>query len=161
MTPRQKDFIREITGHKLRFTSLLALIAIGVFVLVGLTVTGPIMRRTIQKTLDEGNHYDLKLDVAEGLEDEDLERLSALDGVAEKEYFHTAFLTSEKRETVYISSLPKRISLPNITEGRAPKAVDEILLDHSLKGKYSIGDTIEFEREENPFDKDAKPVFNR
>lgn len=161
MTPRQKDFIREITGHKLRFVSLLALIAIGVFVLVGLTVTGPIMRRTIQKTLDEGNHYDLKLDVAEGLEDEDLERLSALDGVAEKEYFHTAFLTSKKRETVYISSLPKRISLPNITEGRAPKAVDEILLDHSLKGKYSIGDTIEFEREENPFDKDAKPVFNR
>ena len=161
MTPRQKDFIREITGHKLRFASLLALIAIGVFVLVGLTVTGPIMRRTIQKTLDEGNHFDLKLDVAEGLEDEDLERLNALEGVAEKEYFHTAFLTSEKRETVYISSLPKRISLPNITEGRAPKAVDEILLDHSLKGKYSIGDTIEFEREEDPFDKDAKPVFNR
>nr|WP_296153900.1 FtsX-like permease family protein [uncultured Peptoniphilus sp.] len=161
MTPRQKDFIREITGHKLRFASLLALIAIGVFVLVGLTVTGPIMRRTIQKTLDEGNHYDLKLDVAEGLQDEDLERLNALEGVAEKEYFHTAFLTSEKRETVYISSLPKRISLPNITEGRAPKAVDEILLDHSLKGKYSIGDMIEFEREEDPFDKDAKPVFNR
>lgn len=161
MTPRQKDFIREITGHKLRFASLLVLIAIGVFVLVGLTVTGPIMRRTIQKTLDEGNHYDLKLDVAEGLEDEDLKRLNALEGVAEKEYFHTAFLTSEKRETVYISSLPKRLSLPNITEGRAPKAVDEILLDHSLKGKYSIGDTIEFEREEDPFDKDAKPVFNR
>lgn len=161
MTPRQKDFIREMTGHKMRFASLLALIAIGVFVLVGLTVTGPIMRRTIQKTLAEANHYDLKLDVAEGLEDEDLERLNALDGVAAKEYFHTAYLTSRHHETIYISSMPKHMSLPDITEGRGPKAVDEILLDCRMKGKYAIGDTINFEREENPFDKDAKPVFNR
>ena len=71
MDARQKDFLREITGHKMRFISLLALVLLGVFVLVGLTVTGPIMRRTVADTLKKSNAYDLRLAASDGLEEED------------------------------------------------------------------------------------------
>lgn len=161
MTPRRKDIFREITGHKLRFLSLVALIAIGVFVLVGLTVTGAIMRDTVATTLEEANAYDVKLAVSSGLEEEDLRLLNDLGGIEAKEYFHTAYLTTDDSQRFFISSLPKRISAPRIVEGRAPEAADEILLDRTFKEDYALGDRISFQREENPFDDEAKPIFHR
>ncbi|MDY6045137.1 MAG: FtsX-like permease family protein [Peptoniphilus sp.] len=145
----------------MRFFSLAALIAIGVFVLVGLMVTGPIMRNTVANSAEETDAYDLKLSVMEGLESEDIARIERLRGVRRKEYFHTAYLKDDKSQMFFISSMPKAISKPRITEGRAPSSTDEILLDRSIKDRYKIGDTITFQQESDPFDKDAKPTFNR
>lgn len=161
MKPRQKDFWREIAGGKLRFLSLFSLIAIGVFVLVGLTVTGPIMRRTVSDTLKASNAYDLKLSVKAGLEDEDLKRIDALTGVRDSEYFHRAFLQTDGRKTLDVSSMPRRITRPVIVEGKAPISPGEILLDRSLKDTYAIGEKLHFVREEDPLDPDAPPVLNR
>ena len=121
MDARQKDFLREITGHKMRFISLLALVLLGVFVLVGLTVTGPIMRRTVADTLKKSNAYDLRLAASDGLEEEDLRLIADMEGVRAKEYFHTGYLTTKELKTLYLSSLPKRISRPILKEGRLPR----------------------------------------
>ena len=159
MDARQKDFIREITGHKMRFFSLLALVLLGVFVLVGLTVTGPIMRRTVADTLKKSNAYDLRLAASDGLEEEDLRLIDDMEGVRGKEYFHTGYLTSKELKTLYLSSLPKRISRPLLTEGRLPREKDEILLDPTLKNTYKLGDTVVFEKEEDLLDEDAPPMM--
>ncbi len=159
MSPRQKDFIREITGHKMRFFSLVALVLLGVFVLVGLTVTGPVIRRTVADMLAKSNAYDLRLSVSDGLKDEDLRLINDLDGVREKEYFHTGYLTTKELKTVYLSSLPKRISKPVLKEGRLPRTKDEILLDPTLKDTYRLGDVVVFDKEENPFDEDAPAMM--
>ena len=159
MDARQKDFIREITGHKIRFISLLALVLLGVFVLVGLTVTGPIMRRTVADTLKKSNAYDLRLAASDGLEEEDLRLIDDMEGVRGKEYFHTGYLTSKELKTLYLSSLPKRISRPLLTEGRLPREKDEILLDPTLKNTYKLGDTVVFEKEEDLLDEDAPPMM--
>ena len=161
MDARQKDFIREITGHKMRFISLLALVLLGVFVLVGLTVTGPIMRRTVADTLKKSNAYDLRLAASDGLEEEDLRLIDDMEGVRGKEYFHTGYLTTKELKTLYLSSLPKRISRPVLKEGRLPRETDEILLDPTLKNTYKLGDTVIFEREEDLLDKDAPPMMER
>ena len=161
MDARQKDFIREITGHKMRFISLLALVRLGVFVLVGLTVTGPIMRRTVANTLKKSNAYDLRLAASDGLEEEDLRLIDDMEGVRGKEYFHTGYLTTKELKTLYLSSLPKRISRPVLKEGRLPRETDEILLDPTLKNTYKLGDTVIFEREEDLLDKDAPPMMER
>ena len=159
MDARQKDFLREITGHKMRFISLLALVLLGVFVLVGLTVTGPIMRRTVADTLKKSNAYDLRLAASDGLEEEDLRLIADMEGVRAKEYFHTGYLTTKELKTLYLSSLPKRISRPILKEGRLPREADEILLDPTLKGTYKIGDTVVFEKEEDLLDEDAPPMM--
>ena len=159
MDARQKDFIREITGHKMRFISLLALVLLGVFVLVGLTVTGPIMRRTVADTLKKSNAYDLRLAASEGLEEEDLRLIEGMEGVREKEYFHTGYLSTKELKTLYLSSLPKRISRPILKEGRLPREKDEILLDPTLKGTYKLGDRVDFEKEEDLLDEDAPPMM--
>lgn len=159
MDARQKDFIREITGHKMRFISLLALVLLGVFVLVGLTVTGPIMRRTVADTLKKSNAYDLRLAASDGLEEEDLRLIDDMEGVRGKEYFHTGYLTTKELKTLYLSSLPKRISRPLLTEGRLPREKDEILLDPTLKNTYKLGDTVVFEKEEDLLDEDAPPMM--
>lgn len=159
MDARQKDFIREITGHKMRFISLLALVLLGVFVLVGLTVTGPIMRRTVADTLKKSNAYDLRLAASDGLEEEDLRLIDDMEGVRGKEYFHTGYLTTKELKTLYLSSLPKRISRPLLTEGRLPREKDEILLDPTLKDTYKLGDTVIFEKEEDLLDEDAPPMM--
>lgn len=161
MDARQKDFIREITGHKMRFISLLALVLLGVFVLVGLTVTGPIMRRTVADTLKKSNAYDLRLAASDGLEEEDLRLIDDMEGVRAKEYFHTGYLTTKELKTLYLSSLPKRISRPVLKEGRLPRETDEILLDPTLKNTYKLGDTVIFEKEEDLLDKDAPPMMER
>ena len=161
MDARQKDFIREITGHKMRFISLLALVLLGVFVLVGLTVTGPIMRRTVADTLKKSNAYDLRLAASDGLEEEDLRLIDDMEGVRAKEYFHTGYLTTKELKTLYLSSLPKRISRPLLKEGRLPREKDEILLDPTLKGSYKLGDTVVFEKEEDLLDEDAPPMMER
>ena len=159
MDARQKDFIREITGHKMRFFSLLALVLLGVFVLVGLTVTGPIMRRTVADTLKKSNAYDLRLAASDGLEEEDLRLIDDMEGVRGKEYFHTGYLTTKELKTLYLSSLPKRISRPLLTEGRLPREKDEILLDPTLKSTYKLGDTVVFEKEEDLLDEGAPPMM--
>ena len=159
MDARQKDFIREITGHKMRFISLLALVLLGVFVLVGLTVTGPIMRRTVADTLKKSNAYDLRLAASDGLEEEDLRLIDDMEGVRGKVYFHTGYLTTKELKTLYLSSLPKRISRPLLTEGRLPREKDEILLDPTLKSTYKLGDTVVFEKEEDLLDEDAPPMM--
>ena len=159
MSPRQKDFLREITGHKMRFFSLVALVLLGVFVLVGLTVTGPVIRRTVADTLAKSNAFDLRLSVSDGLKDEDLRVINDLEGVRDKEYFHTGFLTTKELKTVYLSSLPKRISKPDLKEGRLPRAKDEIVLDPTLKDTYKLGDRVVFDKEEDPFDEDAPDMM--
>lgn len=143
----------------MRFFSLVALVLLGVFVLVGLTVTGPVIRRTVADTLAKSNAYDLRLSVSDGLKDEDLRLINDLDGVREKEYFHTGYLTTRELKTVYLSSLPKRISKPVLKEGRLPRAKDEILLDPTLKDSYKLGDVVVFDKEEDPFDEDAPAMM--
>lgn len=56
-----KDILREIKKTLTRFLSITVMIMIGVFVLVGLKVTGPMMRDTATFHTNAQNMYDIKV----------------------------------------------------------------------------------------------------
>ena len=76
-----KDFLREIKKTFTRFLSITIMIMLGVFVLIGLKVTGPMMRDNATRHTDAQNMYDIKIIGPVGIDDEDLREIKKIDGV--------------------------------------------------------------------------------
>ncbi|MCD1147854.1 ABC transporter permease [Peptoniphilus sp. KCTC 25270] len=157
MKSLQKDYLREIKKSKGRFFAIFSLVALGVFVLVGLTVAGPTMRESIEKIIRQTNAQDMRIAVGDGLEEEDLRRIHKIQGKSGEELIRHIELYTNKGENIHLKSLPEKISVPIVDEGKLPEKENEILLDLYMKDKgYKIGDSIVFAQEEDIFDKEAK-----
>ena len=140
------DIRRSIRRSKGRFLSIVGLMALGSFALVGLFVTGPDMRAT-------GRAYFDALDVADilvigdfGLNEEDCALIEQADGIDEVEYGYLKdAVVDGTTESYRIQSLPERVSRYEVVEGRLPQASGEIALDSFSRGEYAIGDTVTFD----------------
>ncbi len=58
-----KDNFREIKNSLPRFISILIIVFLGVFVLIGLLSTGQVMRNTLDNKITQLNQEDLKISV--------------------------------------------------------------------------------------------------
>ncbi|MGF0096152.1 FtsX-like permease family protein [Peptoniphilus sp. SGI.035] len=155
MKARDKDNFREIKNSLPRFISILIIIFLGVFVLIGLISTGKVMRNTIDDKIKKLNQEDIKISVPIGLEDKDREIIEGEDDISELEYGYDKDVFLEGDSIVIkVLNMPYEISKPEIVEGRNIKNPDEIVLDSRMKreGK-KIGDIISFQ-EDNDDDKD-------
>ncbi len=111
-TALTKDITREIKNTFPRFLSILALVSLGVFVLVGLTTTGPMMRESMEAYLADANHQDMMISLAEGLNEDDLKLIDTID--SEKEYGHRVNLSEEKAGTaVEVGTLHEKMGTPS------------------------------------------------
>ena len=140
-----KSIRKSITHSMGRFISIMLLMALGSFALVGLTVTGPDMRATGTTYFNELNSADLTILSDYGIDESERNAIEKASGIRQVEYLYLKDVVIKDTETsVRILSKPSEISTYRIDEGNLPEQDDEIAIDRTYQDKYKIGDTISF-----------------
>ena len=126
-----KTTLREIRESLGRYVAILAIVALGVGLYVGLTVTTPDMLAAGENYLEENKLYDLRLVSTIGYDDEAVETLNEQDGVqiAEGEIY-TDFLAVEENgeeSVLRAHSMLWKLNQTVVTAGRKPTAGNECM----------------------------------
>lgn len=140
-----KDIRKSITKSKGRFISIMLLMMLGSFALVGLFVTGPDMRNTGVNYFNTYNTADITVISDYGIDSSEMEYIEKASGIKNVEYIYLKDVVIENSNTsVRVFSKPQDISLYELKEGELPVNDDEIAIDYGYIDKYGIGDTISF-----------------
>ncbi|MGM9578364.1 MAG: hypothetical protein ACI3VS_03170, partial [Evtepia sp.] len=147
------DAVREVRNTFSRFLSILVLSALAVAFLSGLRATAPDMKYTADNYFDRTHMMDGYAISTLGITNEDLEALAAAEGVEEVEGVRTVDVTATDH-IVSIRSMPEKLNLLEVEEGRLPQAADECVTDHLLLAELGleIGDTLTVTLEEDDQD---------
>lgn len=145
-----KDIRKSFTSSWGRFFSILCLMILGSFALVGLKVAGPDMRAT-------GKHYFTKLNLADitvisdyGIDEDDQAVINTTSNLDKIEYGYLKdVVIKDSKTSIRIFSKPENISTYELVDGKLPETDDEIAISNSYRGEYNIGDTIEFTEKED------------
>ncbi|HJC56902.1 MAG TPA: ABC transporter permease [Candidatus Eisenbergiella intestinipullorum] len=141
-----KTTVREIRESLGRYMAILAIVALGVGLYVGLTVTKPDMLAAGENYLEENKLYDLQLISTIGYDDEAVERLNAQEGVeiAEGEVYTDFLAVDETGEESVLRahSMLWKQNQAVVTAGRKPTAGNECMVDAQAYGKDALGTVI-------------------
>lgn len=138
--------VRSIRSFLGRYMALLLIVALSVGFFAGLKITRAAMSNTAQVFLNDHNFYDFRLISTLGFSDSDVGDIEDEEFVESAEGSRTTdalVIYRENVEAYKLISLPKRVNIPQITEGRMPKAVNECLADKRIFDKSDIGAKIE------------------
>ena len=138
------DAVREIKNTFSRFLSILVLSALAVAFLSGLRATAPDMQYTADNYYDRTHLMDGYVLSTLGLTREDLDALAAAEGVDQVEGAWTVDAIAADC-IVSVRSMPERLNLPEVQEGRLPETADECVSERLLLIKLGleVGDTLE------------------
>ncbi len=133
----RKNLYQTILKSLGRYLAIVAIIALGCGIFVGLRITKDDMIATGQVYMDEQNMFDLRLISTYGWSAEDVQKVAALEGVEQAEGVFTldVFAGTEEGEEdqVYrLYSLPETVSKIYLLGGRMPQSPEECLVD----GRY-------------------------
>lgn len=150
-----KNLFREIKNNKSRFLSIFFIVALGVAFLAGVRATEPDMCYSVDKYYDDNDFMDLRVISTLGLTSDDVLSISAVKDV---EYAaggrsletychfldHTGETAKEETKSIKVYEYLDGINEPVLTEGEAPTAKDECMIDYQIAEDYGveIGDTI-------------------
>ncbi|MEG0249614.1 MAG: FtsX-like permease family protein [Peptostreptococcus sp.] len=138
-----KDILKSFSKSKGRFFSIVCLIMLGSFALVGLRVTSPNMRITGEKYFKELNVADLTIMGDYGIDKSDREIINQASNIKDIEYAYLQDTTiKDTNKSIRVFSKPDNISKFHLENGRLPKSINEISLDRYMSNKYNIGDWI-------------------
>lgn len=138
-----RNIRREFKFSFARFASIAVLLGLGVFVLVGLKVTGPDMRATGNTYYTEHHMADavIKSDVAISKSDQTYMRnLPHIKKIEFSTYKDAVIKGSTS--SIRVSEKTSTLSTSKISSGRLPTRSNEIALSSAEKGKYHLGQTI-------------------
>jgi putative ABC transport system permease protein len=136
---------REFRASFARFVSVTALLMLGVFVLIGLNVTGPNMRKTAQTDYTREHLADAKVSSTVALNAADRRSIRNLTGIKTTEFGHTQdVLIKNSKHAMRVQSNPQTLSQLTLTEGHKARNQQQIVLNDTLRGQYHIGDKITF-----------------
>lgn len=153
-----KDILTSFKKSKGRFFSIVCLIMLGSFALVGLKVTSPDMRITGEKYFNKLNLADLTIMSDYGIDKSDKEIIDRYSAAREIEYSYLQDTTIEgSYKSVRVFSRPDNISKFHIEKGRLPENKKEISLDRYMAEKYHIGESITLEEK---VAKNGKNILN-
>ena len=143
------DAVREIRHTLSRFLSILVLAALAVAFLAGLRATAPDMKYTADRYYDRTGFMDGWVLSTLGLTQEDLDALSAADGVEDVEGAWSVDATAVDC-IVSVRSLPEKLNLLEVKRGRLPEAPNECVTEGLLLVELGleVGDTLELTLEE-------------
>lgn len=149
MTPYIKTILRSIRGSLGRFMAILAIIAMGVGFMGGLVQTYPSFMLTGRTYISGQKMFDMRALSTIGFDEDDIERIRALKGVADAEgsYFcdSLAVLSAEgvsDRKEVRVLSVTRDVNILKVEAGRLPEDTNEIVLDGYMFGEDVIGQTL-------------------
>lgn len=154
-----KEVLRSISKSKGRFLSIMGLMLLSSFALVGLKVTGPDMRDTGRTYVDDLNSADITVISSLGLDQTDEQVLNTTKNLKELEYGYMKDVTiNDSHKSIRLYSKGKNLSDYSLVDGRLPKKENEIAIDEMQSDKYKIGETIVFDEEAKS---DAATVLKR
>lgn len=138
-----KNIAREFKASLARYISVSALLMLGVFVFIGLNVTGPNMRQTAQKVYATEHLADAKISSTIGLTAEDRTTIKGLQGIKTVEYGHTKdVLIRGTQKVVQVQSNPQSLSKMTLTKGQQATRSNEIVLSNQFQDQYRLGAKI-------------------
>ncbi len=141
-----KITLREIKHTLGRYLTILAIIALGIGIFVGLKISRPVMVATVQDYVDDRQFYDYELLSTLGLTEDDVAAVAALDDVrtAAGAYSVDVLYTVDEDEYVMkLLSITEGVNESWLVAGRMPEAANECLVDSRLMGEDAIGSTVE------------------
>ena len=135
-----------------RYIAIMAIIALGAGIFVGLRMTKADMVATGQLYTDRQNMFDLRLINSYGWGIEQVESVAALEGVTEAEgIFYTDLVAHweiENTDKVYrFYNIPQTINQLSLLRGRLPEAPDEILADGYFTDESVLGTKVVISRQ--------------
>ncbi|MBP3674326.1 MAG: FtsX-like permease family protein [Oscillospiraceae bacterium] len=131
----RKNLRQSILKSMGRYLAIVAIIALGSAMFVGLRATKTDMVATGQKFTDDQNMFDFRLLNTYGWEKEDVDKIAALDGVVDAESVVSLDVIVqmgevEGAETVYrFYNLSETVNQVDLRGGRMPERADECLVD--------------------------------
>lgn len=139
-----RQTIRRSLG---RYLAIVAIIALGSGMFVGLRVTKTDMVKTGQTYTDEQNMFDLRLLNTYGWDRDAVDAVAAIEGVscAEGNVHLDAYaqIGGSGEDSVYrLHSIPESINQVYLLGGRMPTAANECLVDGSRYGDSILGSTV-------------------
>lgn len=145
-----KDIRKSFTSSWGRFFSILCLMILGSFALVGLKVAGPDMRITGKHYFSKHNLADITVISDYGIDADDQAVINTTSDVDKIEYGYLKdVVIKDTRTSFRIFSEPESISTYELVDGKLPETDDEIAISNAYSDVYSIGDTIEFTEKED------------
>ena len=145
----RKNTLRTFKSTASRFAAVFAIVALGVGFLAGLNATPIDMKESMERYMDDGNFYDLRIVSTLGLTDEDVDALRQVEGVRQVQPGYSADLLVEVEGDTVVSrvhSLPapenNTINQLNLVEGRLPEKSGECVIEASYTKKqstYTVG----------------------
>lgn len=137
-----KNILRDIKKKKGKVFSIGIMVGLATMVIVALTLSGPSMRKSLNKSLDIFNHPDIIVKSTYPMDYED-KILLEKDGDIDQISFINTIDLFDKEKIIRLKSFDKNFSKVKIVEGNNISKDDEIILDKSLKDYYKIGDEID------------------
>lgn len=142
----RRNLWRSVGRSMGRFLAIVAIIALGCAMFVGMRITKTDMVATGQKYTDKQNMFDLRLLNTYGWSKEDVAKIAQMDGVcmAEGSVTVDAFVQIGDGEAqVYrLYSMPDKINQVYLLGGRMPQKEDECLIDGMYADDSVIGSRI-------------------
>lgn len=135
-------FFRELKATRGRFISIMLLMFLSTFTLVGLKLVGPDIRMMANQYLDEYQLADISVISTYGLDEEDIETLNQIDGSAVEYGYFTDVTTEGADEAIRLYSEPEQISSFELVEGVMPTTANEIAISNQMKSAYPLNSTI-------------------
>lgn len=158
----RKNVLRTFKSARSRFVAIFSIVALGVGFLAGLNATPLDMEESMERYLDDGNFYDLRIVSSMGLTDEDVTALEQVEGIKSVQPAYSADHLVEAGEDVVVGrlhSLPpegeEAINQLTLVEGRLPQNSGECVVeagDDLNDGEYPIGSVLTVSSENEDLD---------
>lgn len=136
-----KDIRNSLRQSKGRFLSIMLLMMLGAFSLVGLKVSGPDIEDTLNGYMEQANAADLFVVAGYGLSDEDQAEIKQENADVEFGYFVDTVI-SDTSNAIRVFSQTTDISTFELVSGEFPTKSNEVALAQTMADQYKIGDTI-------------------
>ncbi|MGY3797707.1 FtsX-like permease family protein [Granulicatella adiacens ATCC 49175] len=136
-----KDIRNSLRQSKGRFLSIMLLMMLGAFALVGLKVSGPDIEDTLNSYMEQSNAADLFVVAGYGLSGEDQAEIKQENADVEFGYFADTVI-GDTPNAIRVFSQTTDISTFELVSGEFPTKSNEVALTQTMADQYKIGDTI-------------------
>lgn len=143
----RRNLLRSIRSSLGRYVAIVAIIALGAGIFVGLRTTKSDMIATGQKYMDQQNMFDLRLLSTYGWERDDVAAIAKLEGIESAEGVISldaiVAVGEDETEHVYkLYSIPQSINKVYLHGGRMPQSPNECLADGFHATDDILGKTV-------------------
>lgn len=152
----RKNLTQSILRSLGRYIAIVAIIALGCAIFVGLRVTKTDMVLTGQEYADGQNMFDLRLLSSYGWTQKQVDILAALDGIVDAEgsmYVDAFASVGSGDDSVFrFHSVPENVNRPYLLHGSLPRNSDECLVDGVYFDESAIGKQLTISSNNNDTD---------